>query len=102
MACASHARGPGIGRLVGAPGADPGSGSYKLPALPLSYAPRGALPGSRTRIARLGGGSPVHWARRAAGYRKAFKNAEVVASAISEKLNEWLLFKFDDSQSVFS
>ena len=62
----------------------------------------GALPGSRTRIARLGGGSPVHWARRAAGYRKAFKNAEVVASAISDKLNEWLLFKFDDSQSVLS
>lgn len=27
----------------------------------------GALPGSRTRIARLGGGSPVHWARRAVG-----------------------------------
>lgn len=25
----------------------------------------GALPGSRTRIARLGGGCPVHWARRA-------------------------------------
>lgn len=39
QACASHARGSGIGRLVGAPGADPGSGSYKLPALPLSYAP---------------------------------------------------------------
>ena len=45
QACKSHARESGSGRVVGAPGDDPGSGSYRLPALPLSYAPVVPSPG---------------------------------------------------------